>query len=109
MYNSYVKETVNLIINIASRSELESINKLQAKLSMIEYAIGEYKAETLLIYNYVTQDISLMKGIEGIEQSINSSDLVTTAITIRGKGAAKGSPGVAIKTRDVKTRTATFD
>ena len=109
MYNSYVKETVNLIINIASRSELESINKLQAKLSMMEYAIGAYKAETLLIYNYVTQDISLIKGIDGIEQSINSSDLVTTAITIRGKGAAKGSPGVAIKTRDVKTRTATFD
>lgn len=109
MYNSYVKETVNLIINIASRSELESINKLQAKLSMIEYAIGAYKAETLLIYNYVTQDISLIKGIDGIEQSINSSDLVTTAITIRGKGAAKGSPGVAIKTRDVKSRTATFD
>jgi hypothetical protein len=109
MYNSYVKETVNLITNIASRSELESINKLQAKLSMIEYAIGAYKAETLLIYNYVTQDISLIKGIDGIEQSINSSDLVTTAITIRGKGAAKGSPGVAIKTRDVKSRTATFD
>jgi hypothetical protein len=109
MYNRYVKETVNLITNIASRSELESINKLQAKLSMIEYAIGSYKAETLLIYNYVTQDIALVKGIEGIEQSINSSDLVTTAITMRGQGAKKGSPGIAIKTRDVKSRTATFD
>lgn len=109
MYNRYVKETVNLITNIASRSELESINKLQAKLSMIEYAIGAYKAETLLVYNYVTQDIALIKGIDGIEQSINSSDLVTTAITMRGQGAKKGSPGIAIKTRDVKSRTATFD
>ena len=109
MYNRYVKETVNLITNIASRSELESINKLQAKLSMIEYAIGAYKAETLLVYNYVTQDIALIKGIDGIEQSINSSDLVTTAITMRGQGAKKGSPGIAIKTRDVKSRTTTFD
>lgn len=109
MYNSYVKETVKLITNITNQSELTPINKLQAKLSMIEYAIGAYKAETLLIYNYVTQDISLIKGIDGIEQSINSSDLVTTAITIRGKGAKKGSPGVAIKTRDVKSRTSKFD
>jgi hypothetical protein len=109
MYDSYVKETVYLIANVTNQSEIIPINKLQAKLSMIEYAVGEYKAETLLIYNYVTQDISLMKGIDGIEQSITSSDLITTAITIRGKGADKGSPGVAVKTRDVKSRTGTFD
>ena len=109
MYSRYVKETVNLITNIASQSELESINKLQAKLSMIEYAIGAYKAETLLIYNYVTQDISLIKGIDGIEQSLNSSDLITTAITMRGKGAAKGSPGISIRTRNVRSRTKDFN
>jgi len=108
MYNSYVKETVNLIINIASRSELESINKLQAKLSMIEYAIGAYKAETLLVYNYVTQEIILIHGIDGIEESMNSADLITTAITLRGTGAKKGSPGISIKTREVRSRTKAF-
>ena len=109
MYNRFVKDTVKLIANITSRSELEPINKLQAKLSMIEYAIGAYKAETLLIYNYVTQDIVLINGIAGIEESINSSDLIATAITMRGQGAKKGSPGIAIKTRAVKSRTGTFD
>jgi hypothetical protein len=109
LYNRYVKETVKLITNITNQSELIPINKLQAKLSMIEYAIGAYKAETLLIYNYVTQDIILIHGIDGIEQSITSPDLITTAITMRGTGAKKGSPGISIKTRDVRSRTKEFN
>jgi hypothetical protein len=108
MYNRYVKETVDLIINITNQSELIPINKLQAKLSMIEYAIGAYKAETLLVYNYVTQEIILIHGIDGIEESMNSADLITTAITLRGTGAKKGSPGISIKTREVRSRTKAF-
>ena len=60
-------------------------------------------------FTAIRSAIALIKGIDGIEQSINSSDLVTTAITMRGQGAKKGSPGIAIKTRDVKSRTTTFD
>jgi hypothetical protein len=111
MYNRYVKDTVKLIANITNRSELEPINKLQAKLSMIEYAVGPYQAKNFLIYNYVTQDMVVIQGIDGIAESIDSSEsnLMTTAITMRGKGADKGSPGIAIKTRDVRTRTRNFD
>jgi hypothetical protein len=75
---------------------------------MIEYAIGAYKAETLLVYNYVTQEIILIHGIDGIEESMNSADLITTAITLRGTGAKKGSPGISIKTREVRSRTKAF-
>jgi hypothetical protein len=111
LYNKYVKDTVNLIVNVTNQSELVPINKLQAKLSMIEYAIGSYKASNFLIYNYVTQDMVVIQGIEGIGQSIDSSEsnLITTAITMRGKGADKGSPGVSIKTRDVRSRTKAFN
>jgi hypothetical protein len=108
MYNRYVEETVKLINTVKRESELTPINKLQAKLSMIEYAIGAYKAPNFLIYNYVTQDIGVIHGVDGIEQAINSSDFLTTSITMRGSGAKKGSPGVAIQTQEVKSRTKEF-
>jgi hypothetical protein len=111
IYKKYVKDTVNLITNITNQSEILSINKLQAKLSMIEYAIGTYKAANFLIYNYVTQDIVVIQGIAGIDEAIDSADsnLMTTAITMRGAGAKKGSPGISIKTRDVRSRTKEFN
>lgn len=111
LYNTYVEDTVNLIAKVTNQSELEPISKLQAKLSMIEYAIGAYKADNFLIYNYVTQDMVVIQGIKGISQSIDSSEsnLMATAITMRGKGADKGSPGLSIRTRDVKSRSKAFD
>lgn len=111
LYNKSVKDTVNLILSANNQSELGNLNRLQAKLSMIEYAIGAYKASNFLIYNYVTQDIVVIQGLEGIEEAIDSSNttLITTAITMRGSGAKKGSPGISIKTRDIRSRTKGFD
>jgi hypothetical protein len=111
IYDRYVKDTVKLINTASNQSELGPINRLQAKMSMMEYAIGAYKASNFLIYNYVTQDIVVIQGLEGIEAAIDSSNtaLITTAITMRGSGAKKGSPGISIKTRDVRSRTKAFN
>lgn len=99
IYNQSVEDTVKLIINAKDVGSIKPIEKMQAKLSMLEYAIGSFKAENFLIYNYVTQDMVVVQGIEGIIQSIDgpSSMFVFKPITMIGTGAAKGSPGLQVE------------
>ncbi len=99
IYNQSVEDSVNLIVNATDAASIKPLEKMQAKLSMLEYAVGSYKAENFLIYNYVTQDMIVVQGIEGIIQSIDgpSSVFVFKPITMMGSGAAKGSPGLQVE------------
>ena len=98
IFEKSVNDTVDIILTAKSEQDIRPYEKIQAKLSMLEYAIGAYKAENFIIYNYSTQDTILVQGVKGILQAVDGPQQFLTfkSATIFGTGAAKGSPGVQV-------------
>jgi hypothetical protein len=89
---------IKSLVSIESGNRKELANT-QAKLGMIQYAVGSYQAENMLIYNYNTQDVVTMRGIEGIIQSIdNPANLVRTE-TITMGSSKKPSAGISLASK----------
>lgn len=92
LYNNYVRDTIIAILEGNRRS----IADMQAKLGMIEYAVGSYQADNFLIYNYNTHEIIAIRGLEGILNSIDNKDNMVKTETITMGNSKKSSAGVTL-------------
>lgn len=104
-YEKYVKDSVNAILEGNRRV----IADIQAKLGMLEYGLGSYKAENFIIYNYNTQEIIAIRGIEGIIDSIDNKDNMVKTETITMSSAKKSSAGISLISKPSKRKPKTYD
>jgi len=71
-----------------------TLSNLHAKLAMLEYQAGPYKAKGIVVFNKTTNDIMVLQGIKGINSGMATGALSTQTLTIQGKGDAKAHPGI---------------
>ena len=91
-FNAAVKLSLPLIENL----DAVELGKLHVKLSMLEYAIGEFKATNFIFYNSTTQDIALVQGTKSFSNALGPKyGVLTTPFTMNG--ANKASAGVFLQ------------
>jgi hypothetical protein len=91
-FNAAVKLSLPLIQN----NDSVALGKLHVKLSMFEYALGEFKATNFIFYNSTTQDIVLIQGTSAFSKSLESNyGILSTTFTMNG--ANKASAGVFLQ------------
>jgi hypothetical protein len=105
LYSQYVRDSINSILEGNRRA----VADIQAKLGMLEYAIGKYQAENFIIYNYVTQELIMIRGIQGIIDSIDNKDNMIKTETITLGGSKKSSAGVTLISKPSKRAPKPYD
>ena len=91
LFDDYVEKTPELI-NSESRTELA---KMQAKLGMIEYAIGYYECPNFFIVNTTSDEVGVVSGLEAALESLDDPSLGLSASTITmSASASKASSGI---------------
>lgn len=92
-FNAVVKMSLLLIQN----NDSVELGKLHVKLSMFEYALGEFKATNFIFYNSTTHDIALIQGTSAFSKSLESNyGILSTTFTMNGSN--KASAGVFLQT-----------
>ena len=91
-FNNIVKASLPLI----QSSDAVELGKLHVKLSMFEYAMGEFKATNFIFYNSTTQDIALIQGTGSFSNALDPKyGILSTTFTMNG--ANKASAGVFLQ------------
>jgi hypothetical protein len=105
LYSSYVKDTINAILE-GNRSLVADI---QAKLGLLEYGLGSYQANNFMIYNYLTNDLIIIRGLEGITNAIDNKDNMVKTETITMSNAKKSSAGVTLRSKPSRRKPKPYD
>ena len=92
IYAQYVTDTIDNIL-VGQRLPIADI---QAKLGMLEYALGSYQASNFIIYNYNTQELLIIQGTKGIIDSIDNPDNMLRSETITMGNSKKSSAGLTL-------------
>jgi hypothetical protein len=91
LINQGVTDSIAAIDSLNGRE----LAKIQVKLAFIDYGVGHYNSPNFFIYNTTTQDILIIRNLEGIDNVFNPKfNLLVTPATM-GK-SDKASPGVFI-------------
>ena len=98
IYAQYVTDTIDNIL-IGERLPIADI---QAKLGMLEYALGSYQASNFIIYNYNTHELLIIQGTKGIIDSIDNPDNMLRSETITMGNSKKSSAGVTLVSKPRK-------
>jgi hypothetical protein len=92
IYAQYVTDTIDNIL-VGQRLPIADI---QAKLGMLEYALGSYQANNFIIYNYNTHELLIIQGTKGIIDSIDNPDNMLRSETITMGNSKKSSAGLTL-------------
>jgi hypothetical protein len=95
IYAQYVTDTIDNIL-VGQRLPIADI---QAKLGMLEYALGSYQASNFIIYNYNTQELLIIQGTKGIIDSIDNPDNMLRSETITMGNSKKSSAGITLASK----------
>jgi hypothetical protein len=91
LFDDFVQKTPELIAS-ESRTELA---KMQAKLGMIEYAIGYYECPNFFVVNTTSDEIGVVSGLEAALESLDEPSLGLSASTITmSASSSKASSGI---------------
>jgi hypothetical protein len=91
LINQGVTDSIAAIDSLNGRE----LAKIQVKLAFIDYGVGHYNSPNFFIYNTTTQDILIIRNLEGIDNVFDPKfNLLVTPATM-GK-SDKASPGVFI-------------
>ena len=105
LFTKYVKNSIDAIL-VGNRRLLADI---QAKLAMLEYGLGSYRADNFIVYNYNTNEVILIRGIDGIIDSIDNKDNLVRTETITMGGAKKSSPGITLVSKPSRRKPKQYD
>lgn len=104
-FNKGIKETVDSILEGNRRA----VADVQVKLALSEYSLGSYKASNFIIYNYLNNDLILIRGKGGIVDAIDNKANMVKTETITMGNAKKSSPGVTLLTKPGKRKPKVYD
>jgi hypothetical protein len=105
LYSSYVEGTIKAILEGNRRL----VADIQAKLAFLEYSLGSYQADNFIIYNYLSNDLIIFRGMEGILDSIENKDNMVKTETITMGNAKKSSPGVTLLSKPGVRKASGYD
>lgn len=92
VFNNIVEQSL-VLINENNAGEL---GKLHVKLSMYEYAMGEFKATNFIFYNSTTHDIAIIQGTNSFSKALDN-DYGVLPVTFTMNGSNKASAGVFLQ------------
>jgi hypothetical protein len=91
-FNAAVKLSLPLI----EQNNSAELAKLHVKLSMFEYALGEFKATNFIFYNSTTHDIAIIQGPGSFSNALTPKyNILTSSFTMNGGN--KASAGVFLQ------------
>lgn len=105
LYAKYVKDTVNAILEGNRRI----VADIQAKLGMFEYSVGSYQADNFIIYNYKTHELLVVRGADGIIDSIDNKENLLKTETITMGNSKKSSAGITLISKPGKRAPKAYD
>jgi hypothetical protein len=104
-FNKNVRDSIKFILE----GDRKSIADIQVKLALLEYSLGSYQANNFIIYNYLNNDLIVIRGKEGIINAIDKKENMVKTETITMGNAKKSSPGVTLLTKPGKRKPKIYD
>jgi len=104
-FNKGVRDSIKAILE----GNRKSIADIQVKLALLEYSLGSYQASNFIIYNYLNNDLIVIKGKEGITGAIDNKENMVKTETITMGNAKKSSPGVTLLSKPSKRKPKVYD
>jgi hypothetical protein len=91
-YSNAVRDTINAI----QEGNRRAVADIQAKLGLLEYGLGSYQANSFIIYNYLSNDLILIRGLDGILNAVDNKDNLVKTETITMGSSKKSSAGISL-------------
>ena len=98
-FNNAVTESIDAILNLSADTS-RILARIHARLSLLEYGIGDYKSPNFIFYNSTTQDIVFSQGTSSINKSVGGDSRVVPLYTFTMNGTGKASAGVFLAAAD---------
>jgi hypothetical protein len=103
------KKSLNDSVAAIDTGNRKILADIQAKLGMIEYAVGSYKAENAFVYNYSTNELRATRGVDGIISSIDDPSSLLRTETITMGSSKKPSAGIVLASKAKRAGKAQYD